>query len=137
MKNPEKNEKDSLEKAEETVGQEKMDKILCFYFKIMTWNMKRKIRKKLKSKQYVNNLIDTLVILILQNDRRSLKVDPLVRGGDGQLGGLSQVLNKHKGIKFSLKDYNKFQREHELDEAKARMMMEELYNELERLRKEH
>lgn len=106
--------------------------LMNMYFKLALFKCKGKIRKKIKGdtveekKQYVKDIVATLCILLDQSC-----LDGLGYKGVTFDGVLTFVLNKYKNINFKYSDWKDFYTCDTFNEELGRMIMTQLYNELE------
>lgn len=105
---------------EKRVNPETLNFILKWYFKATRVKLRRKVNGKIKSKEYFKEIVATLLVVILQYEAKTLTFDNYYFDG-----ALTQVLNKHKDISFTYKDFNRLM--NNFNEDKARKMMFELY----------
>lgn len=105
---------------EKRVNTETLNFILKWYFKATRVKLHRKVNGKIKSKEHFKEIVATLLVVILQYEAKTLTFDNYYFDG-----ALTQVLNKHKDISFTYKDFNRLM--NNFNEDKARKMMFELY----------
>lgn len=122
------------QEAESKVNKDTMNKILNWYFKLTSRKLKKKVNGKIKGvsqaekKQYVKEIVATILVAIQQFDARTLSYNKSYFDGV-----FTEVLNSHKNINLKYKEWTEFMK-NSFNEDEARRIMTELFNEFEYIR---